>query len=688
MKKLSILALGLILITKSFAGLPPTTTQGSNDVSSVPTFFFKFPGNQITHTGVTAYISPSAATSGVTSLGANGFPQLTGAITLSAGSNVTLTQNGQFITISSTASSTSTASSGGLAIFSQSGGTSIMTDMGNPYVYTSATAVSQAYVGMYNGGSSGNTIFKVNRWANGVVASSVTGTAASNAGLGVQSLVNLSGTLNYNSLDMATVDILSVANGSPQDLTVGLPAPGDGGNGGGTAYTAGNALSLVGTQFNVLPDNVSIGINSSNQLTSLSYLTLTNSAPLDVGSSDIVGISSYAARADHVHKGLHSQSVLGSPQMFGDSIWNSGQNILITQSGQNFYITATSSGNSSLSLTASNPLSVGSANNVGVSTYAMRADAQMQGVHSLSVTGSPQIYSDINIIPGNNISIIQYGQNIIVTGSPTIYTGGQGITISNNVINAYPDGSSITFNASRQLQANLGGVSVGGVVSFNQSGGTSVITDIAPHRFAQAMTINSIGYSAYSCGTSGSTNIQINQYRNGNLIITGTGSIPSGNGKPCGGSIVLSNTFNILTNDVITEDITSVAGGLPQDLTLELDSGALAGPVGPGVTPLIYGSVNSPNLIAANGTITFTNSTYSSVTSYISGSASSVTAATIQSCLLEGQVLKLIPESSTNTVTVTPSATIIMNGQWIGGNQNPIAYQCDSNLKWIEMSRQ
>lgn len=72
--KLISLFLAILISTTALAGLPPTTTKGSNDVSDVTTFKFLFPNVTFTHAGTSAsfgLVGVASGGTGQTSLTAN-----------------------------------------------------------------------------------------------------------------------------------------------------------------------------------------------------------------------------------------------------------------------------------------------------------------------------------------------------------------------------------------------------------------------------------------------------------------------------------------------------------------------------------------------------------------------------------------------------------------------------------------
>lgn len=246
------------------------------------------------------------------------------------------------------------------------------------------------------------------------------------------------------------------------------------------------------------------------------------------------------------------------------------------------------------------------------------------------------------------------------------------------------------------LRWTAGGLATGGVIKFSQNGGVSVTTDFdSPHRFAQAATLSTVSVAMYDTGSSGTTTFQLNQWRAGVIIATYTGSVASNSNAPYSAAVALSGTFNILTNDMISADVTAVASG-SQNLSVEIDSGALAGPTGPtgpagaSAVPTISGTAGAPNLITAVGGISFAGAAYNNIT-YIAGSGGPVTVTAnpqITACTLDGQVLKLIGKSAVNTVTIVDApASVSLNGPWVAGLNSVLTLICDSNLVWVEESR-
>ena len=92
------------------------------------------------------------------------------------------------------------------------------------------------------------------------------------------------------------------------------------------------------------------------------------------------------------------------------------------------------------------------------------------------------------------------------------------------------------------------------------------------HYQASTQSLTTVNLGEFNCGTSGSTTIRVNQYRNSATATnTATASIAASidSGGPCTSAASLSGTLSLLAGDLITVDVTAVAGGSPEGLSIE-----------------------------------------------------------------------------------------------------------------------
>lgn len=95
-----------------------------------------------------------------------------------------------------------------------------------------------------------------------------------------------------------------------------------------------------------------------------------------------------------------------------------------------------------------------------------------------------------------------------------------------------------------------------------------------PHYQATTQSLTTVNISMTNSGTSGSTVIKMYQYRSGSLLNSATASLSASSGNPAGsaaalGSFGSGSALSLLAGDIITVDVISVAGGSPEQLSVE-----------------------------------------------------------------------------------------------------------------------
>lgn len=110
----------------------------------------------------------------------------------------------------------------------------------------------------------------------------------------------------------------------------------------------------------------------------------------------------------------------------------------------------------------------------------------------------------------------------------------------------------------------------GGGVRFTLSGATVPFTAIdGAHYQTSTQSLTTVNISMLDSGTSGSTVIQVNQYRSGSLLNSATASLTASSGAPASTAASLSGTLSLASGDILTVDVNSVALGTPSELSVE-----------------------------------------------------------------------------------------------------------------------
>jgi len=90
----------------------------------------------------------------------------------------------------------------------------------SPAVIVNAVMLSAVTIGILDSGTSGSSVIKLNQYRAGALIDSATASIAASAGAPNTSVAALSGTLDLQSLDLVSPDIVSIAGGSPKGIVV------------------------------------------------------------------------------------------------------------------------------------------------------------------------------------------------------------------------------------------------------------------------------------------------------------------------------------------------------------------------------------------------------------------------------------------------------------------------------------
>lgn len=146
----------------------------------------------------------------------------------------------------------------------------------------------------------------------------------------------------------------------------------------------------------------------------ISSPALSTNAAQSVGASNSAGSGTASSKDDHTHQGVHSVSKSGSAQLFSDVTLTGTGGTSLTQTLQNIDV-------SSPALSSTAPADIASSAVTGTGTTTARADHVHRGVFSVHKNGSAQLFGEITLSQGTNITITQSGNDLSIAA-----TGGGG----------------------------------------------------------------------------------------------------------------------------------------------------------------------------------------------------------------------------------------------------------------------
>lgn len=161
-----------------------------------------------------------------------------------------------------------------------------------------------------------------------------------------------------------------------------------------------------------------------------------------------------------------------------------------------------------------------------------------------------------------------------------------------------------------------------------------------------------------------------------------TGQVPVANG----GTSLSTLTTGALVVGAGSSAPTFVSPG-SNGQVLTVVGGAWASAASP-TAPTITGSTGTPSNITAAGGIAFTGSNYANIW-FIQGSPGAVTVTATPQVAVGtsvGQVLKLVGQDNTKTVTLADGNGLALNGSWVGALDSFLTLVWDGT-NWIEESR-
>jgi hypothetical protein len=241
----------------------------------------------------------------------------------------------------------------------------------------------------------------------------------------------------------------------------------------------------------------------------ISAPALSSTTPSKVGASGSVGVGTTSARADHAHEGLHSALLSGNPVIVGDLTIGVNGGLSGSQVGNTITLSAPA-----LSSTAA--LSVGASNAAGTGTATAREDHVHRGVSSVAKNGASQLFGDVTLSAGANVTLTQVGNDISISSS-----GGGGSGLSG----ATPQSVGGTASAGVGTLASRDDHVHAGLHSISKSGSAQILGDAT---------------------LTGSNGISLTQASN-NIDVSGAALLPLAGGTMTG-NITLSTGVGSLTS--------------------------------------------------------------------------------------------------------------------------------------------
>lgn len=373
---------------------------------------------------------------GVASIAKTGSTALTGAVTLTAGSNVTLTQSGNDITIASTGggggggsgtvTDVSVVSANGLAGSVANSTTTPAITLsttvtgvlkGNGTAISAATAGTD-YQAPITGGATSITTSDltasrtlVSDASGKVAASSVTSTTLGylDATSSVQTQLNAKEpTLTKGNLTEATSSVLTITGGTGSVIGSGTSIQVNQ----ATTSVSGYLSSTDWTTFNNKPTALSqlTDVSMPSSPTSNLYVLMWDNTALkwasrvtgltasSVSTTNTIGSSQNVARADHIHRGVAAVNKTGSTALYGTVTFSQGTNIAITQSGNDLSFAAsganlTEATSSVLTITGGTGAVLGAGTTVQVKQSTTTTDGYLSSTDWNTFNGKPSITS-------------------------------------------------------------------------------------------------------------------------------------------------------------------------------------------------------------------------------------------------------------------------------------------------------
>jgi hypothetical protein len=271
---------------------------------------------------------------------------------------------------------------------------------------------------------------------------------------------------------------------------------------------------------------------------------------------------------------------------------------------------------------------------------------------------------------------------------PTVGSDMLSDTNAVSVTNKTMSGASNTFSL-----IPVGAIGNGSVLSGTNTGDVTIGTanGLSLSLQALSMALSSTSTTGSLSSTDWNTfNSKLTSTLADDQIFIGNGSNVA-TAQTMSGDVTMSNTgvTTIGALKVTAAKISSGAATNGQFLTAD-GSGNATWTTDTDATqaPFISGSKATPNTYTTSGNISTASATNYRSVIFVAGLAAPATGVTISACTLVGQMLELVGKDSTNTVTLSDSTNVSVNGPVTLADNSMITFECDDNSGvWVEKSR-
>ena len=162
--------------------------------------------------------------------------------------------------------------------------------------------------------------------------------------------------------------------------------------------------------------------------------------------------------------------------------------------------------------------------------------------------------------------------NQSLSGSLSLLSGD---TLSVDVVSAAPGASDLSVEANLATATTITPSASVANARFTLEDASVPYTAVnGSLRIEGAQTLSTISMAMLDSGSSGSTQIRLNQWRSGAVINTATASLASNSGGSNAATASLSGSLVLAANDILSMDVVSVAGGSPSDLSVSFPMAA------------------------------------------------------------------------------------------------------------------